>query len=348
MVRSATALLAVLILAGFKPAQQVTTHTVVKGDCLWNLAQTYYGSPWDWRRIWDANRSLVSDPNLIFPGQVLTIPARTGEVREVEVEAPAAPEAPVPTPSATSGETAGQPTIFRQNRTARSAVVTGSAAPHLAVSRSDVYSAPRLVRVGDEVAYDGVLEAFAGGANSSRTPRPFDKIRVRFSGAPPSAGTDLQVFRVTKTIQDVGRVVTPTAVVHVDTVDDSTAVVVVTSEFGRIRLGDLVGPLPTYSLSPGEYAEDVPGGGRAMIMGFAGPAVVEGVGAVAFLDQGLADGVAVGDEYELVNPDLGSEPVEGRLTVVGVTRNVAAARIVQMNDAVFRQGVVVRLTRKMR
>ncbi|MCG6956886.1 MAG: LysM peptidoglycan-binding domain-containing protein [Gemmatimonadetes bacterium] len=348
MVRSATALFAVLILAGFQPAQQVTTHTVVKGDCLWNLAQTYYGNPWGWRRIWDANRSLVSDPNLIFPGQVLTIPAKAAEVHEVEVQAPPAQNVPAPVPGATAGETGGQPTIFRRNQTARTTVVTGSTAPPLAVSRSDVYSAPRLVRPSEEVAHDGVLEAFADGASRSKTPRPFDKVRVRFTSPPASVGTDLQVFRVTKTIRDVGRVVTPTGVVHVDTVDDSTAVVIVTSEFGRIQLGDFVGPMPSYSLTPGEQAQDVSGGGRAMIMGFAGSAVVQEVGQVAFLDQGLADGVAVGDEYELVNPALGSDPVEGRLTVVGVTQNVAAARIVQMNDVVFRQGVVVQLTRKMR
>jgi hypothetical protein len=348
MVRSATALFAVLILVGFKPAQQVTTHTVVKGDCLWNLAETYYGNPWDWRRIWDANRSLVSDPNLIFPGQVLTIPAKTAEVHEVEVQAPAAPEAPAPVPGASAQETGGRPTIFKETRTNRSAVVTGTTAAHLAVSRSDVYSAPRLVRIGEQVSYDGVLEAFAGGANSSRTPRSFDKVRVRFTGTVPAVGTDLQVFRVTKTIRDVGSVVTPTGVVHIDTAEDSTAVVVVTSEFGRIQLGDFVGPLPSYSLTPGEYAQDVSGGDKAMIMGFAGLAVVQDVGEVAFLDQGLSDGVTVGDEYALVNPALGSEPVEGRLRVVGVTRNVAAARIVQMNDVVFRQGVVVQLTRKMR
>jgi len=349
MSRSATALLAALILAGFTLAPQVPTHTVVTGDTLWDLAETYYGNPWDWRRIWNANRSLVQDPNLIFPGQVLTIPAKTAEVQSVEVQTPAQPAAPVPVPGgAATEDLAGRPTIFRETPSAYGAVITGGSAPYLAVSRSDVYSAPRLVRLGEEVAYDGILESFAESANSSETPRPFDKVRVRFTGAAPSAGTDLQVFRVTKTIKDVGRVVTPTGVVHVDTVDDSTAVVLVTKEFGRIQLGDLLGPLPSFSLTPGESARDVSGGSRAMIMGFARRGVVQGVGEVAFLDQGLDDGVAVGDEYELVNPALGSNPVEGRLTVVGVTRNVAAARIVQMDDAVFRQGLIVQLARKMR
>lgn len=347
MVRSATALLAVLILAGFTFVQQVATHTVVNGDTLWDLAQTYYGNPFDWRRIWEANRSQVSDPNLIYPGWVLTIPGKTAAVTEVEVESP---EAPMPTPAAPTpvADLAQRPTVFRQAAPARGTVITGADAPHVAVARDQVYSAPWLVRMDDEVASEGVVESFASGVTASKTPRIFDELTLSFSGMAPAVGTELQIYQVSKTIEDVGRVVTPSGVVRVTSTQDGTTVGTVVREFGRIQLGDLVGPLPSYSLTPGRYAQDVSGGSEAMVMGFAGLAVLQDVGEVAFLDQGSDDGVAVGDEYELVNPALGSDPVEGVLRVVGVTRNGASARILQMDDAVFRQGVVVRLSRKMR
>jgi len=52
------------------------TYTVVKGDCLWNIAKKYYGSGSKYTVIYNANKSVIGgNPNLIYPGQVLTIPA---------------------------------------------------------------------------------------------------------------------------------------------------------------------------------------------------------------------------------------------------------------------------------
>ena len=55
------------------PAPQ-RTHTVVKGNTLWGLAQKYYGQGVLWPRIFDANRSKIKDPHWIYPGQVFVIP----------------------------------------------------------------------------------------------------------------------------------------------------------------------------------------------------------------------------------------------------------------------------------
>lgn len=52
-----------------------STYTVVSGDCLWNIAKKYYGSGSEYMTIYNANKSIIgSNPNLIYPGQVLTIP----------------------------------------------------------------------------------------------------------------------------------------------------------------------------------------------------------------------------------------------------------------------------------
>ena len=50
------------------------TYTVQKGDNLSKIAERFYGKQ-DWKRIYDANRTLLDDPDKISPGQVLTIPA---------------------------------------------------------------------------------------------------------------------------------------------------------------------------------------------------------------------------------------------------------------------------------
>lgn len=53
----------------------VQTYTVVSGDCLWNIAKRFYGNGSQYTVIYDANRDIIGgNPNLIYPGQVLTIP----------------------------------------------------------------------------------------------------------------------------------------------------------------------------------------------------------------------------------------------------------------------------------
>jgi len=49
-------------------------YTVVAGDTLSRIAQHFYGDASQWPRIFEANRDQISNPNVIFPGQVLRIP----------------------------------------------------------------------------------------------------------------------------------------------------------------------------------------------------------------------------------------------------------------------------------
>jgi LysM repeat protein len=50
------------------------SYTVAPGDTLSSVAQKTLGDAGDWEQIFDANRSVLRNPNEIFPGQVLTIP----------------------------------------------------------------------------------------------------------------------------------------------------------------------------------------------------------------------------------------------------------------------------------
>jgi LysM repeat protein len=50
------------------------TYTVRAGDTLASIAERFYGNPEDWRWLFHVNRSKISNPNLIFVGEVLRIP----------------------------------------------------------------------------------------------------------------------------------------------------------------------------------------------------------------------------------------------------------------------------------
>lgn len=58
-----------------QPSQENKTYTVVKGDCLWNITKKFTGDGSNWRQLYELNvNEIGSNPNLIFPNQVLILP----------------------------------------------------------------------------------------------------------------------------------------------------------------------------------------------------------------------------------------------------------------------------------
>ena len=58
------------------PAQtvEVTYYEIVKGDSLWKIAEKFYGNGSKYTGIFEENREVIKDPDLIFPGQKIRIP----------------------------------------------------------------------------------------------------------------------------------------------------------------------------------------------------------------------------------------------------------------------------------
>ena len=56
------------------PVTAGRTYVVVSGDSLSKIAKREYGDAQKWPKIYEANRSIIKDPDLIYPGQELRIP----------------------------------------------------------------------------------------------------------------------------------------------------------------------------------------------------------------------------------------------------------------------------------
>ena len=56
------------------PTEQVKYYEIKSGDMLSAIAKKYYGNAMDYPRIFEANREVIKDPDLIYPGQKIRIP----------------------------------------------------------------------------------------------------------------------------------------------------------------------------------------------------------------------------------------------------------------------------------
>ncbi|MCU0559920.1 MAG: peptidoglycan-binding protein LysM [Desulfobacterales bacterium] len=53
---------------------KVEYYVIKKGDTLSAIAKQFYGKPNDYPKIFEANREVIKNPDLIFPGQKIRIP----------------------------------------------------------------------------------------------------------------------------------------------------------------------------------------------------------------------------------------------------------------------------------
>jgi nucleoid-associated protein YgaU len=54
--------------------ENVQYYVIQPGDTLSKIARQFYGNSSDYTRIFEANREVIRDPDLIFPGQKIRIP----------------------------------------------------------------------------------------------------------------------------------------------------------------------------------------------------------------------------------------------------------------------------------
>lgn len=96
------AVLALIMCMSMTVTALASSYTVESGDCLWLIAQKLLGDGNRWIEIYEANKDIISNPNMIYVGQVLEIPDGTTQPAPAPQPEPApAPEPePVPEPEA--------------------------------------------------------------------------------------------------------------------------------------------------------------------------------------------------------------------------------------------------------
>jgi LysM repeat protein len=132
------------------PAAPARTYTVQAGDTLSGIAFRYYGHASEWHGLYRANHAKISDPNLIYAGQVLAVPKHLKH-------AAAADPSSASTSAAVTQSSGSQPSTQSSG---------GSSASLTSDVSSDIANGNNLLAIGQYLVANGYSKAAAAGVAS--------------------------------------------------------------------------------------------------------------------------------------------------------------------------------------
>ena len=306
------------------------SHTVKRGDTLWDLARLYLGDSYLWPEIYRLNTDVIDDPHWIYPGEVLRLPA-PGAAGPVVAEGPKAEEPPRPDdparpdepptsrPPATREEPPGPPgeldgpTIFPKPRsvlesTARQRV--RAEAPQPTVPVSAFLAAPFVDRAGGPRGAGSIVKlvslsmTIAGRDARTRLQQSDEILIMPPAGSAAAEGERYVTYIVGPYIEDLGQVVIPTGIVQVTRAPRSSesAVANVVRIFGQIDTDQRLMPYDSTALQLTSRPQPVSGASWSNVKLVVGTEIMPSIQDYLVIDASSQDGVKLGDEFLLFQP----------------------------------------------
>lgn len=271
------------------------THTVQRGDTLWDISKLFLRSPWRWPELWGMNLQQIRNPHLIYPGQVLVL-VRDGDRARLQL--------------AQKGAASGQPptnTVKLSPRVRSELLANGAIAAiplHLigpflneavVLERDDLAAAPRIVAAQEDrvmlargdLAY---VRGDLGGARDFtlyRQPKPLLDPDTREILGYEAAYVGAAAF-----VRPAGSVAGKDGELPVP------ATFVVTSARLEANIGDRLAPVPPHDLDafvPHPPAQPIAG----RIVSVYGQAINAGQNQIVALNRGREEGIERGNVLAL-------------------------------------------------
>jgi len=345
------------------PAQDVSadssTHTVKRGDTLWDLAHAYLGDAYLWPEIYRLNTDQIEDPHWIYPGEVLHLPGRSQGVAPIVAAEPG----PAPRAEEQPRRVAG-PTVFAPRALARPrSGLRVDDAPPARVPFGDFTRAPYFAsEKGPSGAGTILVGADLPGIDMPHATtnfQPYDRVLMTPPAGSPAAERDRFIVYVPGDyVEGVGLVVVPTALVRVVRAprNGDAAVVEVLELYGQFNTDQRVVPLDTTGSGASATPVPVATSRSAKIRSIVREAVLPSLDYYVLFDMSSNDGMHMGDEVEIYRSrsepkaDIGPAIPEVRIArgqVVRVTPYGATARITSQEQPAIRIGENVRVTARM-
>lgn len=355
------------------------THTVVKGDNLWNLAGKYLNDPFRWPEIYRLNTDIIQDPHWIYPGEILKLP---GYVAVGIPPVGAAANIPVVPRTADSLRVYAQraPSLFlKEAKPATPAPVqpipaAGDTTPTLIVPQTppaptsvvpfgDFIRAPWIERRGGPTVWGRIVgSAEIPGIDPAGQRARFqmnDRVLIAApTGSVAPEGELYLAYHYGPLLEEIGQVIIPTGVLEVlrSPRNGDAAVAMVVRMFGEVQERDRLMAYDSSALLATGVPTPIRNGTEGDIRWIPDEPVLPPLENYIVLTLTSRDGMKIGDQVELFkprqkSPDEGTpgtpEIHVGLAQVVRVTPLGATAIITALEQPKVDKGTRVRVIAKM-
>ncbi len=348
------------------------THTVKKGDTLWDIAHQYLNDPFLWPEIYRINTDVVEDPHWIYPNEVLKLPgnaiATTGNDVTTVVDDRMSP---MPSTSLVEAPRPSGATVFSLSASRRVATVSrfgasATAFPHPAVRVGETYAAPwvdRLHGPSDQGTIVGSAE-ISGIATTTPRARMLNEERAYITlpkDVVPARGDRYLAFQLGPVLDDGSQLVEPTGVVEVERAENGDASTVrIITQYSNVEAGQGIIPIDHFTLGNEARPAPLMLGTEGHVIFVPDRAVLPTVQSYVVIDVTAKDGAKVGDQYTLFVPrrkmlvkgrgDEMAQVPEERIAlgqVVKVTDRGTTLILVDQQNPAVKVGTKARLTARM-
>ncbi len=316
-----------LVARAQEAVQAPTTHTVKKGDTLWDLAAHYLGDAFRWPEIYRMNTDVVEDPHWIYPGEILKLPGYVGAelpdlARAGRDTVAIVPPTVVPIDSSNlrpeeprrpsifgNRVQPDQPTVVPPTDTLGTPVhIDTTRRPAPVVRYGDFVRAPWIDRLKGPPVWGRIIGAAdLPGIEPARQRGRF-QINVRVLIAPPtgSVGQEREVYLAYRNgpmFEEVGQVIVPTGLIEVirPPVNGEAAIARVVRMFSEVSERDRLMPFDSSVIALAGTPVPIKNGVEGEIRWIANEPVLPSP--TYYLVVSLTDkDVRMGDEIELFQP----------------------------------------------
>ena len=346
------------------------THTVKRGDTLWDIAKAYLGDAFLWPEVYRLNTGTIEDPHWIFPGQQLKLPGD-----HVKVVAVAAPETPadsaaippavdaVPAKPAIDSAVASTPEPLALMAPVAHDTATPMLAPRAtAVLPGEYIAAPWVDRDGGPRNPGALIEsADIPGIAAHQKARL--QLHDRVFIAPPAGAAPAQhalflTYRLGPMIEDFGQIVIPTGILEVTQPGNAgeASVAHVVKMFGEVRQGQKLVMLDSGTANVVGHPSAITNGRVGKVRWILDSPVLPSVQSYVVIDISGRDGLATGDQIEILRPrqkpndshDLAFPEIPiAQAQVLRVTPFGATAIVTSQEQPHIVEGIKARVAAKM-
>jgi len=330
------------------------THTVKKGDTLWDIAGYYLNNPFLWPEIYELNKDKIEDPHWIYPGQVfeLPIPGEDNTSTEGEISKDI-----IPANNMKSNFQKIKLTDLNKRYGGKKLSIDWLKAQKM-IKMSDYV---KLFYIPNNVSYNGL---YYGGFVTNKNIEKgriigmiddsgmeggavkFDKVKIDLGKSAVKTGDEFTIFSYGQTVSSgskTGRIILIWGTLKVDETFDTYSICTITASRDIIKRGLLVTDLWTPPLIPDFDIVKAKDKIYAKILAYRDNENIVKDYNIAYVDKGKNEGFTQGDKFNIVDE---KGDIHGELQLLWVGDNFSSAYITRTVDVSLKKYKKIELSMK--